>query len=127
MPAVLQPTPMCPRSSPGPATASRILRPRRFPGIFLLHCSARERRFVKLNCADIQFKWGFSRVTDNGDITMSSFVQNATIVLVHGAWADGSCWHNIILPLRKEGLKVTCAPDSPHVANGRHSRSPART
>jgi pimeloyl-ACP methyl ester carboxylesterase len=41
---------------------------------------------------------------------MSSFAQNATIVLVHGAWADGSCWHKVILPLRKEGLKVTCAP-----------------
>src|SRR5580658_9418753 len=41
---------------------------------------------------------------------MSSFAQNATIILVHGAWADGSCWHNIVLPLRKEGLKVTCAP-----------------
>jgi pimeloyl-ACP methyl ester carboxylesterase len=41
---------------------------------------------------------------------MSSFAQNATIVLVHGAWADGSCWEKVILPLRKEGLKVTCAP-----------------
>jgi pimeloyl-ACP methyl ester carboxylesterase len=41
---------------------------------------------------------------------MSSFAQNATIVLVHGAWADGSCWQNIILPLRQEGLKVICAP-----------------
>jgi pimeloyl-ACP methyl ester carboxylesterase len=41
---------------------------------------------------------------------MSSFAQNATVVLVHGAWADGSCWHKVILPLRKEGLKVTCAP-----------------
>jgi pimeloyl-ACP methyl ester carboxylesterase len=41
---------------------------------------------------------------------MSSFAENATIVLVHGAWADGSCWRNVILPLRKEGLKVTCAP-----------------
>jgi pimeloyl-ACP methyl ester carboxylesterase len=41
---------------------------------------------------------------------MSSYAQNATAVLVHGAWADGSCWHNIILPLRKEGLKATCAP-----------------
>jgi hypothetical protein len=39
---------------------------------------------------------------------MSSFPDNAAIVLVHGAWADGSCWQNIILPLRKEGLKVTC-------------------
>jgi pimeloyl-ACP methyl ester carboxylesterase len=41
---------------------------------------------------------------------MSSFAQNAMIVLVHGAWADGSCWSNIILPLRQEGLNVTCAP-----------------
>jgi pimeloyl-ACP methyl ester carboxylesterase len=41
---------------------------------------------------------------------MSSFAYNATIVLVHGAWADGSCWDNVILPLRKEGLNVTCAP-----------------
>jgi pimeloyl-ACP methyl ester carboxylesterase len=35
---------------------------------------------------------------------------SATIVLVHGAWADGSCWQNVILPLRKEGLQVMCAP-----------------
>jgi pimeloyl-ACP methyl ester carboxylesterase len=41
---------------------------------------------------------------------MNSFTRNATIVLVHGAWADGSSWNNIILPLRQEGLKVTCAP-----------------
>jgi pimeloyl-ACP methyl ester carboxylesterase len=41
---------------------------------------------------------------------MSSFAYNATIVLVHGAWADGSCWDTVILPLRKEGLNVTCAP-----------------
>jgi pimeloyl-ACP methyl ester carboxylesterase len=41
---------------------------------------------------------------------MSSFPQNATIVLVHGAWADGSCWQKIILRLREEGLKVTAAP-----------------
>jgi pimeloyl-ACP methyl ester carboxylesterase len=31
-------------------------------------------------------------------------------VLVPGAWADGSCWTNVILPLRNEGLQVTCAP-----------------
>ena len=41
---------------------------------------------------------------------MSSFVENATIVLVHGAWVDGSCWQNVILPLRREGLQVLCAP-----------------
>ena len=33
-----------------------------------------------------------------------------TVVLVHGAWADGSCWQNVILPLRRHGLTVTCAP-----------------
>ena len=40
----------------------------------------------------------------------AAFADNATVVLVHGAWADGSCWRNIIMPLRQEGLKVICAP-----------------
>jgi pimeloyl-ACP methyl ester carboxylesterase len=41
---------------------------------------------------------------------MNSSLQSATAVLVHGAWADGSCWSNVILPLRNQGLKVTAAP-----------------
>jgi pimeloyl-ACP methyl ester carboxylesterase len=41
---------------------------------------------------------------------MSSLAHNATIVLIHGAWADGSCWQNLILPLQKAGLNVICAP-----------------
>jgi pimeloyl-ACP methyl ester carboxylesterase len=36
--------------------------------------------------------------------------QNSTVVLVHGAWADGSCWNNVILPLQQHGLQVICAP-----------------
>jgi len=40
---------------------------------------------------------------------VSRFAPNSTIVLVHGAWADGSCWQNVILPLQRESLKVTCA------------------
>ncbi|MGA7622089.1 MAG: alpha/beta hydrolase [Candidatus Acidiferrales bacterium] len=40
----------------------------------------------------------------------SEFPENSTIVLVHAAWADGSCWSNIILPLGRHGLKVICAP-----------------
>ena len=36
--------------------------------------------------------------------------ENASIVLVHGAWADGSCWQNVILPLRRLGFEVICAP-----------------
>jgi pimeloyl-ACP methyl ester carboxylesterase len=41
---------------------------------------------------------------------MSEFPQNSTIILVHGAWADGSCWRNIILPLERRGFRVICAP-----------------
>jgi pimeloyl-ACP methyl ester carboxylesterase len=41
---------------------------------------------------------------------MNFSFQNGTVVLVHGAWADGSCWQNIILPLRRHGLKAIAAP-----------------
>ena len=41
---------------------------------------------------------------------MSLFSKNATVVLVHGAWADGSSWNLVVLPLLQEGLKVVCAP-----------------
>src|SRR5271165_5452990 len=41
---------------------------------------------------------------------MNGSLQNGTVVLVHGAWADGSCWSNVILPLRNQGLRVTAAP-----------------
>jgi pimeloyl-ACP methyl ester carboxylesterase len=35
---------------------------------------------------------------------------NRSVVLVHGAWADGSCWQNVILPLKRLGFQVICAP-----------------
>jgi len=38
------------------------------------------------------------------------FRENATVVVVHGAWADGSSWNAVILPLEKEGLRVIAAP-----------------
>jgi pimeloyl-ACP methyl ester carboxylesterase len=40
----------------------------------------------------------------------SEFPDGSTVILVHGAWADGSCWRNVILPLERHGLKVICAP-----------------
>jgi pimeloyl-ACP methyl ester carboxylesterase len=40
----------------------------------------------------------------------NGFPPNSTIILVHAAWADGSCWSNIILPLQRHGLRVICAP-----------------
>jgi len=42
--------------------------------------------------------------------TKSEFPENTTIVLVHAAWADGSCWSNVVVPLERHGLKVICAP-----------------
>ena len=35
--------------------------------------------------------------------------KNVNIMLVHGAWADGSCWSKVILLLEAKGYKVTAA------------------
>ena len=40
----------------------------------------------------------------------SEFPPRSTVILVHAAWADGSCWGNVILPLQQRGLSVICAP-----------------
>ena len=40
---------------------------------------------------------------------MSAF-KNATIVLIHGAWADGSSWEPVIRRLQDEGFNVLAAP-----------------
>jgi pimeloyl-ACP methyl ester carboxylesterase len=41
---------------------------------------------------------------------MSNFKRRASVVLVHGAWADGSSWNDIIGPLLSKGLNVLAAP-----------------
>ena len=35
---------------------------------------------------------------------------DVSVVLVHGAWADGSSWSKIIGPLAADGIKVSAAP-----------------
>ena len=35
--------------------------------------------------------------------------KQANIMLVHGAWADGTCWSKVILLLEVKGFKVTAA------------------
>ena len=35
--------------------------------------------------------------------------QKPTIIFVHGLWADGSCWNNVIATLQAEGYKVVSA------------------
>lgn len=41
---------------------------------------------------------------------MSGSQERASIVLVHGAWADGSSWNDVIGPLLSQGLDVIAAP-----------------
>jgi pimeloyl-ACP methyl ester carboxylesterase len=36
-------------------------------------------------------------------------IQNLDVVLVHGAWADGSCWSKVIPLLEAKGIRVTAA------------------
>jgi pimeloyl-ACP methyl ester carboxylesterase len=36
--------------------------------------------------------------------------KNVSVVLVHGAWADGSSWAKVIAPLVAEGVQVLAAP-----------------
>ena len=38
------------------------------------------------------------------------FPEKASVVLVHGAWADGSSWQAIVGPLEERGLSVIAAP-----------------
>src|SRR5258705_4509748 len=59
------------------------------------------------------FALGFSALTiaADGDATR---VRN--VVLVHGAWADGSSWAKVIPLLEKAGLNVGGGSESAHVA-----------
>ena len=43
--------------------------------------------------------------------------EKPSIVLVHGAWADGSCWSAVIASLQADGYTVT-APQFPERSLG---------
>jgi pimeloyl-ACP methyl ester carboxylesterase len=43
-------------------------------------------------------------------MTMHSSSEDATVVLVHGAWADGSSWRDVICLLQRQGIRVISAP-----------------
>jgi hypothetical protein len=38
------------------------------------------------------------------------FPENSTVVVAHGAWADGSSWKEVILLVNKQGLQLVAAP-----------------
>ena len=37
-------------------------------------------------------------------------MNDVSVVLVHGAWADGSSWANVIAPLKASGIETVAAP-----------------
>ena len=37
-------------------------------------------------------------------------LNDVSVAVVHGAWADGSSWSKVIGPLRAEGIRVVAAP-----------------
>ncbi len=41
---------------------------------------------------------------------MHPILATPTVVLVHGAWADGSSWARVITGLQQAGINVTAAP-----------------
>src|ERR1700758_459372 len=43
-------------------------------------------------------------------MNIMSFPKNVTVLVVHGAWADGSSWQAIVCPLEARGVKVIAAP-----------------
>jgi pimeloyl-ACP methyl ester carboxylesterase len=43
-------------------------------------------------------------------MNVSGFKQQPSIVLVHGAWADGSSWNDVTGPLLSQGFNVLAAP-----------------
>jgi pimeloyl-ACP methyl ester carboxylesterase len=43
-------------------------------------------------------------------LIMAGAKGSASVVLVHGAWADGSSWNDVIGPLLGKGLNVVAAP-----------------
>src|SRR5580704_11380371 len=47
---------------------------------------------------------------DHVALNTESRAADATVVLVHGAWADGSGWARVIAPLQSRGLRVLAAP-----------------
>src|SRR5262249_24292355 len=62
-------------------------------------------------CASPAIRTGkVSAISQGAKITVNAFEKNATVILVHGAWTDGSSWSPVIEPLREAGLEVVCAP-----------------
>src|SRR5205809_5192170 len=71
-----------------------------------VHCAA-NRKVLCLTAESILFDFHFELPER---MSIMRFSENATVVVVHGAWADGSSWQAIVCPLEERGLNVIAAP-----------------
>jgi hypothetical protein len=70
-----------------------------------------ERIFASAGLAPDIFQFQANlKLTDVKEKRMSGRKEKATVVLVHGAWAGGSSWGDVIAPLQSNGLDVLAAP-----------------
>jgi hypothetical protein len=72
-------------------------------------CKKQRRRVLGREMAYVEVGEGdpINQSTADGDM---SFPENSAVVVAHDAWADGSSWKDVILPLSKQGLDVVAAP-----------------
>lgn len=40
---------------------------------------------------------------------LQTYRENAAVILAHGPWFDACLWHSVVLPLRRDGLRVVAA------------------
>jgi pimeloyl-ACP methyl ester carboxylesterase len=56
------------------------------------------------------YEWCTVTATDPFRQEVEMSPSDASVVLVHGAWADGSSWAKVIAPLAADGIEVIAAP-----------------
>jgi pimeloyl-ACP methyl ester carboxylesterase len=61
-------------------------------------------------CGNLSVKVALQRLEPEEGTLDMAVAGNITVVAVHGAWADGSSWKDVILGLEREGLRVVAAP-----------------
>jgi pimeloyl-ACP methyl ester carboxylesterase len=71
---------------------------------------ARRGSWRQLGVIAIADKWRTSSPMEKSKMSSSSSNSTVSVVLVHGAWADGSSWARVIKPLQSSGQKVVAAP-----------------
>ncbi|MFG2882598.1 alpha/beta fold hydrolase [Streptomyces sp. NPDC048297] len=67
------------------------------------------------------------RATAAGDLGRATGGQKPTVVLVHGAFADGSSWNGVVQRLQHDGYRVIAPPNSFAGLSGKFPPAPLTT